>query len=71
MCMQLYLILSVLLSTFTHITVILHGQVVHSPQKHAEKKSQVSAWPQPHLFQCDLSLLRNHPQILAENNRSG
>ncbi len=48
--MQLYLILSVLLPIFTHITVILRGQVVCSPQRHAEKKWQRSAWTQPIYF---------------------
>ncbi len=66
MWMQLYLILAVLLPIFTHFTVILHGHVVCSPQKRAEKKSQRSTWTQPHLFQCNLFLLWNCPQILAE-----
>ncbi len=35
--MQLYLILSVLLATFMHITAILRGQVVHSLQRCTEK----------------------------------
>ncbi len=63
---QLHLILVVLLPTFTHVTAILCGQVVCSPQKCVEKKSQQSTWMQPYLFQCNLLLLRNRPQILAE-----
>ncbi len=64
--MQLYMILVVLFPIFTYITAILHGQVVHSPQKCAEKKSQRSTW----LFQCDLLLLRNRPQILTGKDRN-
>ncbi len=39
---QLYLILAVLLPIFTHVTAILHEQVVRFPQKCAEKKLQRS-----------------------------
>ncbi len=62
---QFYQILAVLLPTFMYVTAILHGPVIRSLQKHVEKKSQWSTWTQPHLFQCDLLLLRNHPLILA------
>ncbi len=63
--MQLYQILAIPLLTFTHVIAILRWQAVRSPQKGAEKKSQRSTWTQPHLFQCDLLLLWNGPQILA------
>ncbi len=46
---QLYLILAVLLPTFTHLTAILHGQAGCSLQKHGEKKSKRSTWTQPNL----------------------
>ncbi len=52
------------------VTVILRGQVVHSPQRSAEKKSQRSAWSQSSLFQCDLFFLQNRLQILVEKNHN-
>ncbi len=64
---QLCLILVVLFPIFTHVMAILCAQAVCS-QKRAEKRSQWSTWAQPHLFQCDLLLLWNQPQILAEKN---
>ncbi len=63
---QLYLTLSILLPTITHVTAILSRHVNHSPKKYAEKKSQQSMWTQPHLFQCNLLLLQNRPQILVK-----
>ncbi len=35
--------------------------------KNSAKKWQRSAWTQPHLFQCDLLLLRNRPKIPVKN----
>ncbi len=48
---QLCLILAVLHPTFTHVTAILCGQAVRSPQKCAEKKLKRSTWMQPHSMQ--------------------
>ncbi len=47
---QLYLILSILLSTFTRLAAILRGHVVRSTQRSVGKKLQWSAWTQSICF---------------------
>ncbi len=49
---------------------VRHWQVTCSPQNDTEKKLKWNTWMQSHLFQCDLLILRNRPQILVGKNRN-